>query len=176
MKESGLWRASAPLVLASKSAARQALLRSAGIPFEALAADIDERALQRELASAQAEKIAAHLARAKALAVSSRRPDRLVVGADQTLEFEGLTLTKPRDHQEARAQLARFSEKTHRLHSALSVARASRVLFEASSCATLTCRKLSADFIELYLAAAGPSVLSSVGAYQFEGLGIHLFS
>jgi septum formation protein len=173
----GLWRGKAPVLLASKSSARRALLAAAAIPFESVAAEIDERALEAPLrkAGADAAKIAAHLARAKALAVSGLRPDRLVLGADQTLALDAETLPKPRNLHEAKAQLVRLSGRSHVLYAALCVARVDRVLFETVQSATLTCRPLSADFIDGYLAVAGESVLASVGAYQIEGLGIHLF-
>jgi septum formation protein len=172
-----LWRAKAPLVLASKSAARRALLEAAGLPFEVSAADIDERAAEMPLRAKAAapEAVAAHLARAKALAVSGQKPQRLVVGADQVLALEGEIFSKPQTLAAAKAQLQKFSGKTHALHSALCVARDGNVLFETVATARLTCRDLSAGFIDCYLAAAGDAVLASVGAYQLEGLGIHLF-
>ena len=89
--------------------------------------------------------------------------------------LEGEIFAKPRDLCEAKAQLARLSGRSHVLHSALCVVRAETVLFEAVASATLTCRTLDADFIDCYLAAAGETALASVGAYQIEGLGIHLF-
>jgi septum formation protein len=171
----GLWRGNAALLLASKSEARRALLVAAGIPFEAVTAEIDERALEAPLRKEGAAEIAAHLARAKALAVSGRKSDRLIVGADQTLALDGEIFAKPRDFHEAKAQLARLSGRTHKLYSALCVARADGVLFEAVASATLTCRTLGGDFVDRFLAAAGESALGSVGAYQIEGLGIHLF-
>ncbi|MEW6437373.1 MAG: Maf family nucleotide pyrophosphatase [Pseudomonadota bacterium] len=174
---SELWRGKAPLVLASKSAARRALLAAAGLPFEVSAADIDERAVEMPLRAegAAPEAIAAHLARAKALAVSGEKPKRLVIGADQVLALKGEIFSKPQTLAAAKAQLQNFSGKTHALHSALCVARDANVLFETVATARLTCRDLSADFIDRYLAAAGDAVLASVGAYQLEGLGIHLF-
>jgi septum formation protein len=172
-----LWRGKAPLLLASKSPARRALLTAAAIPFQAIAADIDERSLEAPLRKegAGAAKIAAHLARAKALALSTSRLDRLVLGADQVLTLDGEIFAKPEDLQEAKAQLTRLSGRSHTLYSALCVARAGKVLFETVESATLTCRNFSAEFIDLYLAAAAPAALASVGGYQIEGLGIHLF-
>jgi septum formation protein len=172
-----LWRSRAPLLLASKSPARLALLAAAGIPFETMEAPIDERALEAPLraAGAGAAKIAAHLARAKALAVSNLKQDRLVVGADQVLSLDGEIFAKPRDLTDAKAQLAHLSGRSHELYAALCVARACAALFETVSSARLTCRNLSGEFIDQYVAAAGADVLASVGAYQVEGLGINLF-
>jgi septum formation protein len=172
-----LWRASAPLVLASKSPARRALLEAAGLPFEVVAADIDERAASAPLQAQRAspDVIAADLARTKALTISAKMPQRLVVGADQVLALEGEIFTKPADRATAKAQLLKLSGRTHALHSALCIARGENALFETVSTATLTCRRLSPDFVDRYLDAAGDAILGSVGAYQLEGLGIHLF-
>jgi septum formation protein len=102
-------------------------------------------------------------------------PDRIVVGADQTLAFEGLRLNKPPNIAGAREQLARLAGRTHYLHSAVAVAQNGKVLFDAVDTASLTVRPLSGAFLDRYLAAAGTAMLSSVGAYQLEKTGIHLF-
>jgi septum formation protein len=170
-----LWRGSAPIILASKSAARRALLAAAGIPFEAIAADLDERALEMPLRIEGPRAIAAHLARAKALAVSAVNPDRLVIGADQVLELDGEVFAKPRDLVEAKTQLLRLSGRSHKLHAAAAVARAMHVEFETVGSATLTCRAFGEDFVERYLDAVGEQALASVGAYQVEALGVQLF-
>lgn len=175
MTSANLWRGKRPILLASKSAARRALLVAAGIPFEAIAAEIDERGLETRLREEAAGTTAAHLARAKALVVAAANPDRLVVGADQVLALDGETFAKPGNLSEAKAQLERLSGRSHVLHSAVAVARADQVLFETADSATLTCRVFSADFIERYLAAVGERALDSVGAYQIEALGIQLF-
>lgn len=173
----GLWQDKAPLILASKSASRQALLAAAEIPFESIASAIDERAVETPLRDkgASAAEIVAHLAQAKARAVAAHRPGRLVLGADQSLVFDGRTFAKPATLAEARAQLIGFSGRTHELHSALCVLRDDKILFETVVPARLTCRTFGADFIDRYIKAAGEAVLASVGGYQIEGLGIHLF-
>ncbi|MGP8232427.1 MAG: Maf family protein [Methylovirgula sp.] len=172
-----LWLGKAPLVLASKSQARRALLTGAGLPFEIIAAEIDERAVEAPLrtAGASVEAVAAHLAEAKARAVAKSEPDRLVLAADQVLALGDEIFTKPQDLVAAQAQLVKLSGRTHALHSALCVACGEKVVFATVVTARLTCRKLSADFIARYLSAAGTAVLGSVGAYQLEGLGVHLF-
>ncbi len=172
-----LWRGPAPLLLASKSAARHAILAAARVPFEVCDPMVDERALEVPLraAGAGAGAVAAALARKKALAVATLAPGRIVVGADQTLACGERIFAKPRDRAAAAAQLAALSGATHELHSALCVARGDEVLFEAAPVARLTMRRLSPAFIDAYLAATGESVLDSVGAYQIECLGIHLF-
>ncbi len=171
-----LWQNPLPLVLASKSAARQALLTSAGLPFEAVDAKIDERATEASLLvrKAGAAEVAAHLARAKALAVSALRPEHLVIGADQVLDLDGRLFAKPKDLAEAVQHLALLSGRTHNLHSAFCVARGGKILKEDAPVARLTCRVLSAAFIEAYVTTAGPELLNSVGAGAVEGLGIQV--
>ena len=172
----GLWIAPEPLVLASRSRSRQALLTAAGLPFIAAPADIDERAAEQAMPGVGAAGVAAHLARAKALATAARHPGRLVLGADQTLGLDDEILSKPATLSAAAAQLARLSGRTHVLHSAICLTRDNDVLFEAAPQARLTMRALTRDFSAHYCAAAGAAVLDSVGAYQLEGLGIHLFA
>ncbi len=174
---SALWRGAAPLLLASKSATRRGLLTAAAIPFENRDAAVDERAIEAPLreAGAGGAAIALHLARKKALAVSAGAPGRLVLGADQILSCGERLFSKPANRAAAGAQLAALSGKTHELHSALCVAREDKILFEAAPVSRLTMRPLSPAFIKTYLDAAGDAVLGSVGAYQLEGLGVHLF-
>jgi len=170
-----LWRGQFPLILASQSRTRQALLANAGIAFEVVPAEIDERAVQQASQFAAADEIAALLAREKALAVSVRRPGRLVVGADQTLVLENRLFSKPAGRAQAAEQLRALAGHVHELHSAVAVARDGKILFEAAAIARMTMRRLGTAEIEAYLDAAGEAVTSSVGAYQLEGLGVHLF-
>jgi septum formation protein len=167
-----MWRETKPLILASQSPARQALLANAGIAFEAIPAELDELAIQ--LASAPGE-IAALLARDKALFVSEKHRDRLVVGADQTLILGERLFRKPAGRAQAAAQLRALAGQSHELHSAVAVVRDDEVLFEHVSIARMTMRPLDDNAISVYLDAAGAAVTTSVGAYQLEGLGIHLF-
>jgi septum formation protein len=172
---SDLWIAPQPLVLASKSRSRQALLTAAGVAFVAAPADLDERVVEREMRGADAARVAAHLARAKALAIAARYPGRLVLGADQTLGVDGEILSKPETLPAAAAQLARLSGRAHDLHSAICLARDGEVAFETAPQARMTMRRLTPEFIACYCSAAGATILESVGAYQLEGFGIHLF-
>src|SRR5215475_13448326 len=111
-----LWLAEKPLVLASKSASRRAVLEAAGIPFEVCPADIDERAVESAGAPGDAGEVALFLARAKARAVAARMPGRLVLGADQTLSLGDRRFDKPVDRNAAREQLKALAGKTHELH------------------------------------------------------------
>lgn len=168
-----MWKG-APLVLASKSEVRRALLEAADIPVTIDPADIDERGIEARNSSLPPDRAALLLAREKALAVSRRR-DGLVLGADQTLALGERRYSKPADVLAARAQLQSFSGRTHELHSAAAVTRGDEVLFETVSTARLTVRVLSDAFLDAYLASAGDRVTKCVGAYQLEGHGVHLF-
>jgi septum formation protein len=170
-----LWRGQFPLILASQSRARQALLASAGIVFEAVPADIDERALQQASRLIGPGDIAALLAREKALYVSMRQPGQFVVGADQTLALGTRLFSKPAGRSQAAEQLRALAGRNHELHSAVAVARDGKILFEAAAVARMTMRRLDEAEIDAYLDEAGDAVTSSVGAYQLEGLGVHLF-
>jgi septum formation protein len=170
-----LWRGKLPLLLASQSRARQMLLANAGIAFEATPADIDERAVQQASRLSAPGEIAALLAREKALAVSTRHPGRLVAGADQTLALGFTLFSKPIDRVQAKQQLGALAGRTHELYSAVAVVRDDRILFETVAIARMTMRSLGEAEINAYLREAGEAVISSVGAYQLEGLGIHLF-
>jgi septum formation protein len=171
------WCEQTPLILASQSRARAALLEQTRIPFLRQAAAIDERQVEAPLrqAGAGAAAIAAHLACAKAQAVSLLRPDHLVLGADQTLSLGNRMFTKPARGDEAVAQLRALSGREHVLHSAICVMRGGGLLFEATETALMTMRPLSEPFLAAYAKEAGPALTASVGAYQVEGLGIHLF-
>jgi septum formation protein len=164
-----------PLVLASRSASRQAVLEAAGIPVEIRPADIDERAIEASAGVADAGAVARLLAREKAKAVSGSDPQCLVMGADQTMSLASRRFSKPVDRAGAREQLRALRGQTHTLYSAVAIVRAGSVVFEHLEPARLTVRNFSDDFLERYLDAVGDRALSSVGGYQLEGLGIQLF-
>jgi septum formation protein len=170
-----LWLGDAPLILASQSGSRQALLKGAGIPFVAIPADIDERGIQAGSGLTDPGAIAALLAKSKALHVASRETGRAVVGADQTLALKERMFSKPAGRAQAADQLRALAGATHELHSAIAIARNDEILFEHVSVARMTMRTLSDAAIEAYLNAAGQAVTTSVGAYQLEGIGVHLF-
>ena len=170
-----LWLGKEPLVLASQSKARQTLLANAGIGFESDPADVDERAIQASSGLSAPGDIAGLLAREKARSVSIRRPSRYVIGADQTLALGARMFNKPAGRAQAADQLRSLAGHCHELHAAVAVMRDGKLLFEHVAIARMTMRPLGEPDIENYLDAAGAAVTSSVGAYQLEGLGVHLF-
>jgi septum formation protein len=170
-----LWLASDPLVLASRSAARRALLEAAGIPIELHPADLDERSLEAAAVSQEPAAVAAFLTRKIASFVAASHPGGLVLGADQTLALGTKRFSKPVDRAAARAQLAALRGRTHELHSAIAFVQNTTVLFEHVETTRLTMRPFSDSFLDRYLETVGNAATASVGAYQIEGLGIQLF-
>ena len=170
--------AAAPLILASGSPARAAVLRGAGIPFEAVPAAVDEAAVKAAMLAeaAPARDIADALAELKALRGASRAPDRLVLGADQVLVCGGALFDKPQDLADARRQLLALRGRTHELLSAAVVFEAGGPVWRHVGRAQLTMRAFSEAFLDRYLAEEGASVLESVGAYRLEARGAQLFA
>ncbi|MGH6762207.1 MAG: Maf-like protein [Phyllobacterium sp.] len=168
---------SLPIILASKSPFRAAILKNAGLEFTVAASQIDERAVEAALedSGSTPEDLALVLAEAKAQDVSERYPDAVVIGSDQTLSLGDEVFHKPGDMEAARAHLLRLSGKTHHLNSAVVIARRGETLWRHVSVARMTMRTLDPGFIGRHLARTGSVVLQSVGAYQFEGEGAQLF-
>lgn len=165
------------LILASKSAARRMLLSNAGLQFEALSADIDERSIEAGLEASNADpnQVALVLAVEKAKALSRLHPEAYVIGCDQTMSLGSRVYHKPGTMDEAFTHLQSLSEARHQLNSAVALVKNGEPMWEHISSAHMYVRKLSDDFIRSHLARVGEKALTSVGAYQLEGEGIQLF-
>jgi septum formation protein len=170
-----LWLAPQPLVLASRSDIRGKILAAAGLRFEIRPSQINERAVEAKSGAADSAAVARHLARAKADAVAASLPGRLVLGADQTLARGAKRFGKPADRAEAADQLKALRGRTHELHSALALVRDKEIVFTCVDTARLIMRDFSDRFLNDYLDMAGDAAMNSVGGYQLEGIGIHLF-
>ena len=166
------------LILASRSGGRAEMLRQARVPFEVVAASIDEAAVTAGMLAeaAPARDIADTLAELKAQRIAARLPERLVLGADQVLVCDGQLYGKPQDLSEARAQLATLRGKRHELLSAAVVFEGGRPVWRHIGRAQLTMRAFSDEFLDEYLAAEGEAVLSTVAGYRLEAGGAQLFS
>ena len=163
-----------PVILASTSAIRRAVLTGAGVAFDAVAPGVDEDAVKQAMPDAAPAVLALELAQQKALAISANRPG-LVIGADQVLVFEGQIFDKAKDAAEAEARLRQLRGKTHELVGAVALTEGERVLWTHVETSRLTMRAFSEDFLARYLQHAGGGLTSSVGCYQLEGLGAQLF-
>jgi septum formation protein len=163
------------LVLASKSAARRVMLADAGVPFSVQVADVDEAAVKAVHDPADAAGLAVELARVKALAVSRHDADAWVLGADQTLAFDGGLVSKAPSLDAARVRLKAMRGRVHYLHSGAALARNGQVVWSGGDTATMRVRAFSDAFLESYLAAEGEALLGCVGSYRLEGMGAQLF-
>lgn len=166
------------LVLASASPSRRMLMENAGLKFQAVAAQIDERAVEREIEhrALGPDELALELACSKALEVSGRFPQALIIGCDQTMSLGQQVFHKPADRAEARANLLLLRGRTHRLNSGVALVRGGREIWRNLSTADLSMREFSDAFLEDYLVRCGDDVMKSVGCYQLEGIGIQLFN
>jgi septum formation protein len=163
------------LILASKSKIRQQILSAAGVTFIVQESSADETNLQNMWGEHSAEVLAARLAEAKALSVSTAHPGTLIIGCDQTAHFEGRTLHKAKLVTESRQHLLTLRGKKHALYSAFSLVRNGKVLCTETHSAQLTMRHFSERFLDTYMQRAGEALLSSIGGYHIEGLGLQLF-
>jgi septum formation protein len=167
------------LILASKSASRRAMLDAAGVTYEAVPADIDERAVEAGLVGAAPGEVAEALSVAKAAAVAEAYPDALVLGSDSLVVAGGRRFDKPGSAEEAAEHLRFFSGRVMELHSAAALVRADGFAagceWSHASIARLHVRKLTDDFIAHYLALEWPAISHTVGAFRIEGPGVQLF-
>lgn len=164
-----------PLILASGSAARAAMLSQAGVAFTVEVAGVDEDQIKTAMAGASPEALAEELACAKALAVSRHRPEAWVLGADQTLSFEGGLISKAGSAEAARERLARMRGRTHHLHSGAALARDGQIMWSGVDSVRMVMRQVSDAFLDDYVARETDAIRSCVGSYKLEGLGAQLF-
>ncbi|MEM6828773.1 MAG: Maf family protein [Pseudomonadota bacterium] len=163
------------LVLASKSASRRVMLDAAGVSYEAIPADIDERAIEASLKGATAPEIAEALSVAKAAALASSNSDWLVLGSDSLVVVDGKRFDKPMSRENAEEHLRFFSGKPLELHSAAALVRGNTCVWSTPSKALLHVRDLSDVFIEDYLSKEWPEVSFTVGVFRIEAMGVQLF-
>jgi septum formation protein len=166
------------LTLASGSEIRRQLLENAGLQIDVVPPRVDESALRDSLLAEQTppRDIADALAELKALRVSSKKPNAIVLGCDQVLTLESRLMSKPRNLEEARSQLRDMRGKRHDLLSAAVLCEAGKPVWRHVGVVRMTMRKFSEDWLEGYLERNWPGIGASVGAYQLEGEGVRLFS
>jgi septum formation protein len=164
------------LILASKSASRRAMLDAAGLAYDSIPADIDERAVEAGLAGASPAEVAEALAVAKAAAVAALHPSALVLGSDSLVVCAGRRFDKPGSRAEAAEHLRIFSGQVMELHSAAALVRDGGCEWSQAALARLHVRELSEDFIDHYLTFEWPAIGHTVGAFRIEGPGVQLFS
>jgi septum formation protein len=162
----------APIVLASTSRHRRALLARLGVPFESVAPPFDEEAAKASLGALDAEALSLALARGKAESVARVRPGAIVIGSDQIAVIDGERLDKPGSAERACSQLARLAGRTHRLVTSTVIVHGATVK-EHVDVHELTMRALTPAQIAEYVARDQP--LDCAGSYKSESLGVALF-
>ena len=167
---------SSDLILASSSAARNSLLKNAGVSFRAVRPRIDEAAIKRDgqLNCERPDEVAETLAKEKALGVGRGNPKSCVIGSDQILVCNGHWFDKPISLETARKQLETLSGQVHQLVNATVIVRDSREIWTYKNTVNVEMCQLSSDLIEKYLVKEGQAVCESVGAYKLEGRGVQL--
>ncbi|PIT70182.1 Maf family nucleotide pyrophosphatase [Bartonella tribocorum] len=163
------------LILASLSSYRAQLLKKAGLNFFIEGASFDEREIEKKTKEKTPKELSCFLASAKAKNVSDRFPDAFVIGCDQVLDLEGKVFHKATNIKQAYQRLCELSGKTHSLHSAVALFKNGQKIWIEAFSAHMSVRLLSPEFIQHYLERVGEDVLNSIGVYQIEGEGIHLF-
>ncbi len=165
------------IILASGSAARRNMLMDAGLDFDTIPADLDEQAIIDTglQDNKPIKEITAALAQAKASSVSAEKVNQIVIGSDQTLEFEGKLLTKSQDIEEGRTKLQMLRGATHLLHSAVSLVINGQEVFTHIETASLVAHDWDDTFIDNYVSKNSDALLNCVGGYQIEKQGAWLF-
>lgn len=167
-----------PMILASSSEIRARLLRQAGVDFEVKPARVDEGAIKDALLAegAPPRDIADALAEAKARKVSGSMPERLVLGCDQVLAFDGQILSKPKSPEEALQQLQMLRNQKHQLLSAAVIYEDGKPVWRHVGVVRLYVRDASDDWLQSYVARNWDSIQHSVGGYKLEEEGVRLFT
>lgn len=175
------WIHEQPLLLASGSETRMAMLMDAGLPVLVSPSDVDEAPIKADgkAKGLAAAEVAQQLALAKASSVSAMHPGQITVGADQMLVLNDngseVWFDKPENRGQAHKHLSVLSGKTHQLVTATTVCIDGEPQWTSTCTADLSMRSLSDTYIRAYLDTLGDEVLWSVGGYQLEGLGSQLF-
>jgi len=164
-----------PLLLASSSAIRRAMLDAAGVEFAVVPAGVDEAAVKAKLGD-DAANVALELAKTKAEAVSAQHRDDWVIGSDSVVSVGGRLFDKPASREDAAEHLRLFSGRRMQLTSAVALARGGISDWSHSETATLHVRELSEAFIADYLTSEWPAVAQCVGVFRLEGPGVQLFA
>jgi len=161
------------LILASTSMIRKKILSDTGLKFKAIAPDFDEEKAKKKMKSLSSKERALELSFGKALSISKKFPDALVIGSDQICAIENLEISKSKNAVEAVSQLKKLNGKIHSQNNAVVVAKNGKIIFKNFAQAKLQMRKLSDDEIKAYVKS--DEAWGSAGSYKYESLGKHLF-
>ena len=164
------------LLLASGSKTRAEILKKAKIGFKVVDHGVDEEELKISLNELSPKDISIQLSEIKAIKPSMKYFEDFVIGADQVLDFNGSLINKAAHLQEAKKQLLDLSGKTHKLITAITIAKNGVVVWKHYDVAKITMRELSEKQIDEYLDNIDKETLGCVGVYAIEQEGIKLLN
>jgi len=164
------------LLLASGSKTRAQILKKAKIGFKVVDHGVDEEELKISLNELSPKDISIRLSEIKAIKPSMKHSEDSVIGSDQVLDFNGSLINKAAHLQEAKKQLLDLSGKTHKLITAITIAKNGVVVWKHYDVAKITMRELSEKQIDEYLNNMDKETLGCVGVYAIEQEGIKLLN
>ena len=166
------------IVLASKSKIRKAILEKNNISCNVELSNVDEDMVKKSLLNEKAspEIISKNLAELKANRVSSKHPEKIVIGADSVIDLEGELISKPQDRKEALLILKKLNGKEHHLISSVCISRNGSMIWNYTDKAKLKMKDFTEKELEDYLEKISDSALFAYNVYQIEGEGRKLFS
>ena len=165
------------LVLASKSGVRKEILERNKIDCDVEPSNVDEDEVKAAMLNENATPtiISKNLAELKANKVSNKNPNRIVLGADSVIDFEGELISKPKSRQEALDILKKLNGKKHQLISSVCISKNGSMIWHYTDASSLTMKRLSLDQIKTYLKKVDDKKLYAYGVYQIESGGKDLF-
>ena len=166
------------IILASKSEIRKKILEKNGINCEMVPSNVDEDLVKESLIKEQEtpKTISKNLAELKANKISTKKPDKIVLGADSVIDLNGQIISKPKSREEALGILKKLNGQKHQLISSVCVSKNGVMIWNYTDAATLIMKQLNLDEIKSYLKKIKDKELYAYGVYQIEADGRSLFS
>ena len=166
------------IILASKSEIRKKILEKNGINCEVVPSNVDEDLVKESLIKEQEtpKTISKNLAELKANKISTKKPDKIVLGADSVIDLNGEIISKPKSREEALGILKKLNGQKHQLISSVCVSKNGVMIWNYTDAATLIMKQLNLDEIKSYLKKIKDKELYDYGVYQIEADGRSLFS
>ena len=165
------------IILASKSGVRKQILDNYNIDCDVEASNVDEDQVKNSLLAERANPliISKNLAEIKSIKVSSRNPDRLVLGADSVVSLNNELINKPRSREEALEILKKLNNSKHYLISSVCIAKNGAMIWNHTDSSELKMKNFSESQLLKYLEKIDTKTLLNYGVYQIESEGLELF-
>ena len=165
------------IILASKSGVRKKILDSYKIDCEVIISNVDEDEVKNSLLNEGADPllISKNLAEIKSIKVSSKNPDRLVLGADSVISLNNELINKPRSRDEALKILRKLNNSKHLLISSVCISKNGAMVWNHSDSSELKMKNFTEKYLKEYLSKISTETLLAYGVYQIEANGLELF-